>query len=96
MVRPGLFERPTFCSGGNAARLILLILSVTTTLLILYSDGLSEKLLGKLLGKFPVSQSLSIWGSRESRHPEPVRQRRCFLIGCVVKLNSPAYRFRVL
>src|SRR5215831_11814880 len=37
--------------------------------------------LGKLLGKFPVSQSLSIWGSRESRHPEPVRQRRCFLIG---------------
>ena len=52
LVRPGGFEPPTFCSGGNEIKRNLLILRPLTTRLSRAPDGFSEKLRGKLLGKF--------------------------------------------
>jgi len=57
VVRPGRFERPTFCSGGIAAKPNPLIFRVGMTPLERSPDSLLEKLLGKLLGKFSLSRN---------------------------------------
>lgn len=50
LVRPGRFERPTFCSGGNVTTSKLLIRWTHWDHFSTSPDCLSEKLLGKLLG----------------------------------------------
>ena len=59
MVRPSGFEPPTFCSGGIAIKANPLILRFGTQHFRGSRDGSSEKLQGKLLGKFSARNSLS-------------------------------------
>jgi hypothetical protein len=61
MVRPSGFEPPTFCSGGIAASGNLLILRWCRIALRSSWDPLSEKLLGKLLGRFLACSAGHEW-----------------------------------